>query len=162
MSDDITFEDGRCCSLASSLHAWILEQSARCTPPALSLWLNDLAKRPNGLMSFDVRGLAPNSRAEFYAALERASLSYLTGPEQDPHESRALRAWHKLMDTYNRSKNRLPAVDELDARRCDWDGERIDIRLLWFCPSCERLLAPKPDKACDECGWQHPDKAVGG
>lgn len=163
MSDYITFEDGRSCSLASSLLAGILEDAARCAPASLSFWLNDVAKRPSGLVSFDVRGFAPHVRAELYASLRRAFSNCLAETENSPiqDDDRLLRAWRKLIETCERSLNHLPAVDDRDARRFDWDGDRIDIRLLWFCPSCAERLTPMPNLACDQCGWRHPDAEAG-
>jgi hypothetical protein len=162
VSDHITFENGLACSIASSPLAWILKQTAEHASSSLSLWLNDVAKRPNGLMSFDVRGLPPDTRADLYAALQQAFSACLADPQKKQHldESRVLIGWRHLMETLKRSARRFPPVDAADAQAFDWDGKAINVSQLWYCPSCGEALAPIPSSSCAKCGWQHPDAAT--
>ncbi|MDC0936012.1 hypothetical protein OAS39_06975 [Pirellulales bacterium] len=158
MSDEIVFEDGRVASLASSPLSWVLKDAAEYVSPVFALWVNDIADRPNGLMSFDIRGLAPTYREELFSAIQQAFAIQLSNQEKklQLHDSRYLQALHRLLLMRKMALRRQENIHGDDKHRVEWDGELINITDLWFCPDCRCSFKSHPCNSCSNCGWRHP------
>ena len=75
MGDEVTLDDGRVLSRSSMSISGFLHFTAEYLPEGherLRRWLVDVADRPNGLASIDLRGLTEEDRRAFHDGARRA------------------------------------------------------------------------------------------
>ncbi len=152
MSDDIQLEDGRTWSGSSSLVSWICRLTACELTGAFGRWLNDVKDRPNGLCSFDLRGLSNDDCDVFYSATARA-LERARQSGDYPDAASYFERWEVLLRMRESIRRGEPPNTLTHyAIVVPFDGKPIDFNDIWFCPECSTCLNQK--KSCDACGFR--------
>lgn len=93
------------------------------TDTRLAKWLVDVAKRPGGLMDFDLRGLSPTHRAAFWLGVDRADAKF-SDWDQDASFSPTvgvIRLFGERREA--REKSSQEHVPEIDLDEIWFDGE---------------------------------------
>ncbi|REK17189.1 MAG: hypothetical protein DWQ37_06890 [Planctomycetota bacterium] len=123
------------------------------------MWLRDMADRPNGSMSFDLRTMPAGYRRQFYDGLQRVFSARMADPtiRGKLNESRYLQAFLALLTTLKRSRRRMPRQS---AEEYFCPGSLADqpvmLHDLWSCPNCTAILEHHPVTECFRCGWRYP------
>jgi hypothetical protein len=137
MAAILTLEDGRSLYGSSIGMASMYWAIADCIDDAFSdlrRWLRDVADRPTPFMDFDIRGLSPSVRDEFFRGAATA-MRNLTA-EHNPsilQESPAYHCLDRLLRMQEAVVGGEPpgALNDLE-RIKEFDGTSIDLLERWF------------------------------
>ncbi len=131
MTDCIDLENGMLWGGASWMVSGILRDIARAMASealdsAFSNWLLDVSDRPNGLASFDMRGLTSDQRNTFFKAAKIALEMKKTAGSEKWEKPEVYEAYIEYFSLLVESK---PAPHYVG--KTEWDGLKIDFNDLW-------------------------------